>query len=195
MRQRLARDDRRRQLMDLAWKLVREEGTESLTLGRLAEIAGVAKPVVYDHFESRTGLLIALYAEFDARQNLLIDEAIAASAATLASRAKVIAGAYVDCVIAQGREIPGIVAALSGSSELEEVKVEAEGAFRQKCRSALSPFTKIPITEARMAALLGAAEALSRAAVRGEITAAEAKCELTEMITAIVKRQAAGAKR
>jgi AcrR family transcriptional regulator len=176
--------------MELAWKLVREEGTESLTLGRLGEIAGVAKPVVYDHFESRTGLLVALYEEFDARQNVLIDEAIAASGATLASRARVIAGAYVDCVIAQGREIPGIVAALSGSSELEEVKVKAEGAFREKCRQALSPFTKASISEARMAGLLGAAEALSRAAVRGEITAAEAKAELTDMITAVLKRQA-----
>ena len=36
--------------MNTAWQLVREEGTEALTLGRLAERSGVTKPVVYDHF-------------------------------------------------------------------------------------------------------------------------------------------------
>jgi AcrR family transcriptional regulator len=53
--------EQRRQLLDVAWQLVREEGTEGLSLGRLAEQAGVTKPVVYDHFETRTGLLVALY--------------------------------------------------------------------------------------------------------------------------------------
>lgn len=39
-RKRLSRDDRRRQLLDMAWQLVREEGTDALSLGRLAEQAG-----------------------------------------------------------------------------------------------------------------------------------------------------------
>ncbi|MBN2992365.1 helix-turn-helix transcriptional regulator, partial [Pseudomonas cedrina subsp. fulgida] len=52
-RRRLSREDRSRQLLDVAWQLVRDEGTEALTLGRLAELAGVTKPVVYDHFVTR----------------------------------------------------------------------------------------------------------------------------------------------
>ena len=52
-RRRLSRDERQRQLLEVAWRLVREEGTEALTLGRLAEQAGVTKPVVYDHFGTR----------------------------------------------------------------------------------------------------------------------------------------------
>ncbi|NQD94392.1 helix-turn-helix transcriptional regulator, partial [Pseudomonas sp. CrR25] len=67
-RRRLPRDERQRQLLDVAWRLIREEGTEALTLGRLAEQAGVTKPVVYDHFGTRAGLLAVLYQEFDARQ-------------------------------------------------------------------------------------------------------------------------------
>lgn len=39
-RRRLSRDERQRQLLEVAWRLVREEGTEALTLGRLAEQAG-----------------------------------------------------------------------------------------------------------------------------------------------------------
>src|SRR5581483_6732579 len=96
-RRRLPREERHRQLMDVAWQLVREEGTEALTLGRLAEQAGVTKPVVYDHFGTRAGLLAALYRDFDARQNALMDSALQAGEPTLAGRAGVIASAYVDC--------------------------------------------------------------------------------------------------
>ncbi|MEX0760707.1 MAG: helix-turn-helix domain-containing protein, partial [Tistlia sp.] len=92
--------------MEVAWALVRQEGTEALTLGRLAEEAGVAKPVVYSHFRTRPALLAALYRAFDARQHDLMESALAAGAPTLAGRAAVIASSYVGCVLAQGREIP-----------------------------------------------------------------------------------------
>lgn len=82
-RKRLSREDRRRQLLDMAWQLVREEGTDALSLGRLAEQAGVTKPVVYDHFETRTGLLAALYEEYDARQTAMLEAALTAGEATL----------------------------------------------------------------------------------------------------------------
>ena len=67
-RRRLSREDRLRQLLDMSWRVIRDEGTDALTLGRLAERAGVTKPVVYDHFGTREGLLTALYRDFDARQ-------------------------------------------------------------------------------------------------------------------------------
>lgn len=49
-KKRLPKEERNRQLMDVAWSIVRGEGTDALTLGYLAERAGVTKPVVYDHF-------------------------------------------------------------------------------------------------------------------------------------------------
>lgn len=131
-RRRLSREDRLRQLLDVAWQLVRDEGTDALTLGRLAELAGVTKPVVYDHFATRAGLLAALYADFDARQDQVFADAIATSKATLEDRAWVIASSYVDCVLLQGREIPGVIAALSGSPELEASKREYEAIFLDK---------------------------------------------------------------
>src|SRR5471030_3499992 len=88
-RRRMSREDRQRQLLDVAWRLIREEGTEALTLGRLAELAGVTKPVVYDHFVTRAGLLAALYEDFDGRQNQLFAQALDSSGATLDDRAQV----------------------------------------------------------------------------------------------------------
>lgn len=193
-RRRLSREDRLRQLLEVAWQLVREEGTEALTLGRLAEAAGVTKPVVYDHFVTRPGLLAALYQDFDGRQTALMDAALAASEPTLASRASVIASSYVECVLLQGNEIPGVIAALASSPELEKIKAEYQAIFIEKCRSALAPFAKgAQIGAAGLRAMLGAAEALSHAATTGEITATEAQDELFATIVAMVERSGSSA--
>ena len=101
-RRRLTRDDRQRQLLDVAWTIIRNEGTEALTLGHLAEQAGVTKPVVYDHFVTRAGLLAALYRDYDIRQTALMEEALDKSEPTLKGKAEVIASAYVACVLKQG---------------------------------------------------------------------------------------------
>lgn len=192
-RRRLSREDRQRQLLDVAWGLAREEGTEALTLGRLAEQAGVTKPVVYDHFGTRAGLLLALYREFDARQTALLDTALQAGEPTLAGRAAVIASSYVDCVLLQGREIPGVIAALAGSPELEKTKREYEAMFIEKCRGVLAPFVEIgALAAAGLWAMLGAAESLSSAAAMGEITPTQAKDELFDTIVAMVDRSARG---
>ena len=189
-RRRLSREDRLRQLLDVAWQLVRDEGTDALTLGRLAELAGVTKPVVYGHFVTRAGLLAALYEDFDGRQNQLFAEAIEASNATLEDRAWVIASSYVDCVLLQGREIPGVIAALSSSPELESLKRQYEGIFLDKCRDALSPFAPDGcVSQAGLRAMLGAAEALSQAAASAEISREEAQQELLATIMAMVKRR------
>ncbi|MFD9901396.1 TetR/AcrR family transcriptional regulator [Mesorhizobium sp. UC74_2] len=188
-RQRLLREERHRQLLDIAWRIAREEGTEALTLGRLSEQAAVTKPVVYDHFATRSALLAALYQEFDERQNLVIDTALAASEPTLDGRASVIASSYVDCVLEQGREIPGVVAALVGTPELATMKREHEAVFLEKCRAALAPFAR-SLTTARLCSMLGAAAGLSAAAASGEITADEAREELYQTILAMAARGA-----
>lgn len=188
-RRRLSREERHRQLLDVAWQLVREEGTDALTLPRLSDEADVTKPVVYDHFGTRNGLLIALYRDFDARQTAIFDAVLEASKLTLEATARAIATSYVECVLTQGREMPGVLAALAGSPEMEAVKREYQVAFIERCRRALASFTAArDVALASFWGLLGAADALSHAAVTGEITARQAQDELFETIMSIVSR-------
>jgi len=188
-RRRLSREDRLRQLLTVSWQLISDEGTDALTLGRLAELAGVTKPVVYDHFGTRDGLLVALYRDFDTRQTKALDAALDATPATLPARATVIASAYVDCVLLQGREIPGVLSALAGTPELDQTKRDYQLAFLEKCRHLLTPFVKRGrITQASLWAMLGAADALSDAAASTNITPTEAKTELRQTIIALVDR-------
>jgi len=188
-RRRLSREQRLQQLMAVAWQIVREQGTEALTLGHLAEQAGVTKPVVYDHFDTRAVLLAALYRDYDQRQSALMSQALATAPPSLSARAEVIAASYIDCVQRQGREIPGVIAALASSPELERTKRDYEAIFLESCRNALEPFTAgATLSTAGLRAMLGAAEALSHAAALGDITFEQAQEELCSQIVAMVER-------
>jgi AcrR family transcriptional regulator len=187
----MTRGDRSTQLIAAAWAIAREEGTDALTLGHLAKRAGVTKPVVYDHFGTRAGLLAELYRAFDARQTALMDAALAGSPPTLAARAQVIAATYVDCVLSQGREIPSIVAALEGSPELERIKSEYRAVFLEKCRLLFAPFASgRDIAPSALWSMLGAAQSLSYATVTGAVAREEAVAELVRAIHAMTESQA-----
>jgi len=186
-RQRLSRQERYVQLVDVAWQIVREEGTEALTLGRLAERAGITKPVVYDHFTSRSGLLAALYREYDLRSTARMDAQISQTEPVLEKLAAVIADAYIECVLLSGREMPTVIAALSGTPELEQLREEYATTFIEKCRALFSPLSKSKTVQTpALWAMLGAAEGLSWAVVMGKISAQEAKDELVKGIICMV---------
>ncbi|AGB84144.1 transcriptional regulator [Serratia sp. FGI94] len=190
-RQRLSREQRRAQLIDAAWSIIREQGTQALTLGHLAEQAGVTKPVVYDHFTNRSGLFAILYKEFDRRQTALMDENIRQTEPTLEKLAAVIATSYIDCVLLQGREMPSVLAALSGTPELEQIRQEYAVGFTEKCRALFVPFCDgQPLHEAALRGMLGAAEGLSYAVVNGVVSERQAKDELLQVIIAMVQRSA-----
>lgn len=188
-RVRLSREERYEQLVETAWKIIYEEGTEALTLGHLAEQAGVTKPVVYDHFTNRSGLFAALYQEFDRRQTALMDDAIQKTKPELEALASVIATSYIECVLLQGREMPSVIAALAGTPELEKIRNDYAVIFTEKCRKIFAPFCgKNGISDAALWAMLGSAEGLSYATTCGAITAAQAKDELFGTIMSMVQR-------
>lgn len=183
-RRRLSKPDRHAQLLDVARELIRDAGTDELTLGRLAERAGVTKPLVYDHFGDRAGLLAELYRAFEARQRDTLEAAIGEVERALPAVAGVVAGAYIDCCIAEGREMADVVAALAGSSALSRVRQEAEDAYLVMCRTALEPFCD-PLDAAGLHAFVGAADALARTVLAGRIGAARARAVLTRVLIAI----------
>ncbi|HEY7917716.1 MAG TPA: TetR/AcrR family transcriptional regulator [Acidimicrobiales bacterium] len=57
---RLTADARRRQLFEVALSLFAEHGYAATTMDDIAESAGVTKPLVYQHFESKRALYLEL---------------------------------------------------------------------------------------------------------------------------------------
>lgn len=191
-RRRLSYDDRHAQLLESARGFLRQEGVDALTPARLAEHAGVTKPLIYQHFGTRSGILVELYREFKGRTYDKLDAAADAAAAdassaTLESTAQLIADSYLDCIDEESAAVPGVSGALSGSPELEQLRQEADVAFSARCRTALEPYSGSgEITEAAMQAILGAADGIARAYILGTVPLDDGRAALAKVVAAVV---------
>jgi len=173
---RLARPARRQQLLDTALQVIREEGADRLTLGYLAVRADVSKPVVYEHFGTRSGLLIALYKLLDARQSEALRQALTTGDRDLKETAALLAAAYIHCAVDTGGEWHAIGAALAGSEEKGAVLQELLGGYVELFAGVLGPHCELSDAELarRCVGLVGAGEALAAAMVQGTYTEADA---------------------
>ncbi|WP_214369501.1 TetR/AcrR family transcriptional regulator [Pseudonocardia sp. H11422] len=78
-RRRVGRAERERQILDAAVAVFSERGYQNASMDAVAERVGITKPVVYTHFGSKEGLLLACIAR--ARTELLEVTSAAAAAA------------------------------------------------------------------------------------------------------------------
>lgn len=170
-KQRLSKVDRRRQLLDTALMIVREEGADRLTLGHLAIRAGVSKPVAYDHFATRSALLIELYQWIDTERVNAFRDAMAKTTRSLEDTALILASAYIQCAADHTDEFHAVGAALAGSAEKSVVFQELLDNCVQMFVAVLKPqvASSVPVAELerRCIGLVGAGEALTGALVRG----------------------------
>lgn len=162
MRERLTKDARRAQLLGVAHEMVKRQGTDALTLARLAEQAGVSKPIAYDHFGTRAGLLAALFRSFDEHQVERMAAAMAARGDTLQTASEIAAAGYLDCLV--GPEYDEICAALLAYEETKDYLRDSRAAFAEAYRQVFAAFVALdgPDGRAVLTGLVGAAEALAR---------------------------------
>ena len=170
--------------MRVALDVVREEGTEALTLARLAERAGVTKPIAYEHFGTRAGLLIALFRDHDDKTTEAVRTALATGGTTLEHVASILSTAYVDACLSMGPEINAIFDALSASEETQEFRQSWRDFLVSEFRTAFAPFIALSRrrSTAVLVGILGAAELLSEAAGAKRLTRAEATAALAHIM-------------
>jgi AcrR family transcriptional regulator len=180
----LSKAERREQLLETALAIVREQGTDALTLGYLAERAGVSKPIAYEHFKTRSGLLIALYEQIDNRQVAALLLALERTPRRLEDVARVLSTAYMNCFTAVGPEWHAISAALKGDEEMEAFQRELIDSYVALYRDAFAPYSKLPEDELRLrcVGIIGAGDAIARDMVRGRVDEAAAAASLASLI-------------
>lgn len=171
-------------MLETAHAMVREQGTDALTLGALAECAGVSKPIAYSHFETRAGLMIALYKEINDRQVAALGAALRTTPERLEDVADVISQAYMDCHTAVGPEWHAIGAALKGDAEMDAYRCEMIAGHVAFYVNALAPLSPLPaeVVRRRCVGIIGAAEALSNEMVRGSTGKEQAAADLASLI-------------
>lgn len=186
MPQKKTKTDRRTQLLETARQIVLESGTDALTLGTLAEKAGVSRPIAYNHFATRSGLLIALYKGIMDRQIQALADALEHVPKTFFDVSSVLAVAYMNCHEDIGPEWHAVGAALKGDADMDAVRGELLAGHAAFFSTALTPLSDLPaeVVTRRCVGIIGAGEALSDAMVRGQVTKQEAVADFKALITA-----------
>ncbi|WP_320200781.1 TetR/AcrR family transcriptional regulator (plasmid) [Agrobacterium sp. rho-13.3] len=184
---RLSKPERRQQLLETARLIVREEGADRLTLGHLAVRAGVSKPVTYEHFETRTGLLIELYRWIDTERITAFRTLMAQDKRPARETVAALAKTYLACGTDQGDEFHAVGAALAGSEEKAGVYQELVDAVIEMFVEVLRPHSSLRPESLALAsaALVAAGDALTTAVTRGNCSAAEAEEVFSVLIGAV----------
>ncbi|MEV6216847.1 TetR/AcrR family transcriptional regulator [Nocardia sp. NPDC051833] len=180
---RMPKAARREQLLDTALAMVRDHGTDGLTLVTLAEAAGVSRPIVYDHFGTRPDLLLALYRRLDERHRLAAEQAVLAAPADAKEIARVMSAAYFACATDMP-EFDAISAALKGNPEVLAIQHAMLDSYRDWMATTLLPYSDLTDTALRLrcVAVLGAAETLGAELNRGTTTAGDAIDALADLL-------------
>lgn len=180
----LPKPERRTQLLDTARNILRECGADALTLGHLAERAGVSKPIAYKHFGTREGLLIALSEEIEARHIGKLKAGLEKAAPALPAIAGIISAAYIGCAVESGPEWLAMSGALRGNAQMDAVQQALADDYAVLIAASLARFSSLSAEDLRLrcAALAGAAEVIARELIRGRLDETAATAHLAALI-------------
>lgn len=186
VRRRLPKAQRRVQLLATARKIVREEGADRLTLGHLAERAGLSKPVIYDHFETRSVLLIELYRWIDMEVVDAFRDAMAREPKGPGETVETLSAAYIKCASETNGEFQAVGAALAGSQEKTTVFKELLENCVQMFVTVLKPHSQLSVDDLSRCCvgLVGAGQALAGILRSKECSEAEAIATFSSIIRA-----------
>lgn len=185
-RQRMPRAERARQLLGVAEEVFTEQGVQAASMDDIAARGGVTKPILYDHFGSKDGLLAAVIE----RAGLELHEATRAAAAAARTPEDALARglrAYFEFIARHGR---GWAALLAGGALARGPAAAAIEEIRARQAELIAAVieTEIPSCDHHRAlvyanAIVGACERLSQiAASDPSLTPAELGASLTELV-------------
>jgi AcrR family transcriptional regulator len=159
---RLPAEERREQILDVAVQVFARQGFHGTSMNDVAEVAGVTKPVLYQHFDSKQDLYLALMQEAGDQMLAAISTA-AAGAPTSRARTEAGYGAYFRWVA----DHPSAFLLLFGSrASRDEESTDAIRKLTNLVAAGIEPLidADIPAEHRRTLAhgLVGLAEGVSR---------------------------------
>ncbi|WP_257326529.1 TetR/AcrR family transcriptional regulator [Pseudoalteromonas rhizosphaerae] len=140
MKSRFKKEERYTQLLDLAFEMVKEQGTDALTLISLAKKAGVTKPITYNHFSTRQMLLYSLFRRCDNELSSQMNSLIKTQSNNLRSAIAVYISSYINCLETNGKVYDDIVSALKAYPEYSGIESDIRDYFCEVIKKTLSPF-------------------------------------------------------
>ena len=180
-RRRVGRAERERQILDAAIAVFGERGYQNASMDQVAEHVGVTKPVLYTHFGSKHGLLLACIAR--ARAELLEVTSTAASAAsTPEEMLRKGTLAFFDYLQRQAPEWTILYAESAVAGEaIEEIRAQQTD-FIATLLAAQAPGTDPQRLTGWAQVIVGACERLALWRARAGITSEEATAYLMDLV-------------
>ena len=140
LKSRFKKEERYNQLLDVAFEMVKNQGTDALTLISLANKAGVTKPITYNHFSTRQMLLYSLFRRCDDELSSQMNSLIKMQSNNLRSAIAVYVSSYINCVETHGKVYDDIVSALKAYPEHTGIESDIRDYFCGVIEKILSPF-------------------------------------------------------
>lgn len=187
-KQRLAGEARRQAMLDAARAILREEGFEAVTLARVAEQTGVSKPIAYNHFGTLTGLFLAVYrANYD-EQSASLRNLLDQPGQHLEQAAATLSRSLMACYGNPKGEWRVLGAMLQNNRDMQQMHQELLADYTNLVVAYIGQAARRRGKALRLACtgILGAADAIAGAALRGEVDRAQATRLLTGMIVALL---------
>jgi AcrR family transcriptional regulator len=180
-RRRVGRAERERQILDAAIAVFGERGYQNASMDQVAERVGVTKPVLYTHFGSKHGLLLACIAR--ARAELLeVTSAAAASASTPEEMLRRGTLAFFDYLQRQAPEWTILYAESAVAGEaIEEIRAQQTD-FIATLLAAQAPGTDPQRLTGWAQVIVGACERLALWRARAGVTSEEATGYLMDLV-------------
>lgn len=189
MTTRLTKDARRDQLLDVATQIIRDKGTEALTLITLAQAAGVTKPITYNHFATRQSLLHAIYKRCDKLFVDTMNAKIEHQAKSFDEAVQLFADAYLECVEQNGREYEEVVFALMAYPDHRHIRRVIRDFFCDVLSDVFRPFVaqRELLSPLRMAAIFGAIEGIATLINESRVKHGEARRAIEDLLCCQLK--------
>ncbi len=162
---------RRQLLLDAAERLLAEGGSDALRMDALARAGGVTRPVVYDHFGDRDGLVVALLERHAARVRAHV-AAAEVPGAPFEDELQAATRAYLEVACRHGSAMRALVSTQHLSPVTEAARrsnwdgAAAHWAARYRAHADLTPRDATALATAHLAALA----ALAGSCIEGRLS-------------------------
>lgn len=150
---RLPREERRAQLLDAANEVFTTHGYHAAAMDEIAAAAGISKPVLYQHFDSKLELYLAL---LDQACDSLVDVVSAALGSTDHNADRVVAGmgAFYDFVSSASGEFRFVFESdLTGDGRVQERLWRVNNDVAASIAAVIAEDTALPAEQAKLLAI------------------------------------------
>jgi AcrR family transcriptional regulator len=189
-RTRLAPEERRRQIIAVAGKLITKRGVDRLQLTDVATAAGITRPVVYKHFRTRQALVMAVLEDFEAALRArFVECATESMPGTLDAITRVFVDAVCDTIEKKGAGAWDLLASNGPDPTIAKLGHAIQERLVAPWRPRIAEMTGAPkrevVSVSRM--LVAAGRAVLELWYRGSLTREEAARHATRGVSALLR--------